>query len=238
MNTPTKPIMGNVEETYPGSNIYYFSFGGVPRSDWSGRDNSSNTPVTDLCYRPIDPVAGQKRSVYRSKGIQNKLKKGSKLSEFQREVTDHLVRYGLDTISYLPDPKEENKVRSVVTHHARYTSDTLKAVKLSKEIQGKCDSWDKKHDYEAKLFLMDSLEPEVRESFLVTSYDINESFAATWLKLVHYLPTTSSKSYDILKEQIRNLRPQQYSGQEFYVLSRILLLLERLIFVVSTTLNT
>ena len=152
MNTPTKPIMGSVDETYPGSNVYYLSFGGVPKSDWSGRDSASNSPVTDLCYRPIDPVAGQKGSVYRSKGLDNKLKKGSKLSDFQREVTDHLVRYGLDTISYLPDPKEGNKVRCVVTHHARYTSDILKAVKSSKDIQDKFDSWDKKHDYEAKLF--------------------------------------------------------------------------------------
>ena len=85
--------MGNVEETYEGSNVFYLSFGGAPRSDWWGRASTSVTPMTDLCYRPsIGPVAGQKGSVYRSKGLQEKFKKGAKLSEFQREVVDHLIR--------------------------------------------------------------------------------------------------------------------------------------------------
>ena len=216
--TPTKPIMGDVEETYKGSNVFYYSFGGVPKADWTDREKSS-APVTDLCYRPIDPVAGQKGSIYRSKGLERKLSKKSKLSEFQREVMEHLVRYGLDTVSYLPDPKNDAKVFNVVSHHARFTADLEKSISLAKIIQGKFDKWDQKHDFEAKTFLMDSLSPDVKDGFVVAVRESSDSFAATWLKLVYHLTTTSSKSYDVLKDKIRVLRPQQFSGQDIEALS-------------------
>ena len=91
-------------------------------------------------------------------------------------------------------------------------------MKATLDIKTKYDSWDLRHDNEAMKFLMNSLDESVKEGFEAFQDD-SDSFAATWLKLIHYLITTSAKTYDALKEQIRKKRPQQYSGQNISKLS-------------------
>jgi hypothetical protein len=59
---------------------------------------------------------------------------------------------------------------------------------------------------------LSSLSDSVKEGF-ETFHDNEDSFAATWLKLVHYLVTTTSKTYHDMKEGIRKKCPQQYPGQ-------------------------
>jgi hypothetical protein len=39
--------MGTTEETYPGSNVFYYAFGGQPKTDWSGLDPSSERLLAD-----------------------------------------------------------------------------------------------------------------------------------------------------------------------------------------------
>ena len=78
--------MGTTEETYPGSNVFYYAFGGQPKTDWSGLDPSSERLLADTCFRSLDPVSGQKSGVYRTKGLEadDRYKKGMKLSEYQK----------------------------------------------------------------------------------------------------------------------------------------------------------
>ena len=49
------------------------------------------------------------------------------LSAFQNAVWKHLQNSGMDTMSYLPDPKDPTKMTSVVTNHARFTLRTTKS---------------------------------------------------------------------------------------------------------------
>lgn len=210
---PSDPLMGTTEETYPGSGSFYYAFGGAPSVDWSKIGNLSSRLLTDLCYRSLDPVSGQKSALYRTKGLEKKFEKGEKLSDFQKKVWKHLRDYGLDTISYLPDPKDPSKVQTAVLYHARFTGDLDKAIVSCKNFRQSFDTWDKKNDYEARQFLLNSLSDTIKEGF-ETFNDDEDSFAATWLKLVHYLVTTTSKTYDKMKEQIRSKRPQQYPAQD------------------------
>lgn len=212
---PSDPLMGTTEETYAGSNVFYYAFGGVPKPDWSGLDASSERLLADTCFRSLDPVSGQKSGKYRTSGLEldEKYKKGMKLSEFQKVVWDHLVKYGLDTIGYLPDPRDPTKVHSVVTHHARFTGDLAKSILACSNLKSKFDQWDKKNDYEAREFLLNSLSKEIKEGFQ-NFHDKADSFGATWLKLVHYLVTTTAKTFDKMKDLIRTKRPQQYAGQD------------------------
>ena len=39
---PKSPTMGTCEETYPGSQSFYYAFGGKPHPDWSGIMDKSN----------------------------------------------------------------------------------------------------------------------------------------------------------------------------------------------------
>jgi hypothetical protein len=210
---PASPLMGTTEETYTGSNSFYYAFGGEPKPDWSGIKDLSSRLLSDLCFRSLDPVSGQKSTHYRTKGLAKLYERGQKLSEFQKHIWEHLTKYGLDTVAYLPDPKNPLKVQSVITHHARFTGDLNKALQSSKILQTKFDTWDKKHDYEARQFLLNSISETVKEGF-ETFHEIEDTFSATWLKLVHYLVTTTSKTYDEMKEAIRKKRPQQYPGQD------------------------
>ena len=106
---PSNPLMGSTEESYPGSGVYYYAFGGKPKPDWTGIQDFSSRLMSDLCYRSLDPMSGQKSTHYRIKGLSKTYDRTQKLSDFQKLVQDHLVKYGLDTIGYLPDPKNNNK---------------------------------------------------------------------------------------------------------------------------------
>ena len=88
-----------------------------------------------------------------------------------------------------------------------------KSLTRSKTFRKLYDNWDRKNNYKARQFLLSSLSESVKDGF-ETFHEQDDTFAATWLKLVHYLVTTTSKTYDAMKEVIRKKRPQQYPGQD------------------------
>ena len=135
-----------------------------------------------------------------------------KLSDFGTKVMEHLKEYGLDTLTYLPDPGNTIDVLSVVYYHARFIGDMDKSLKFCNDCKKHYDSWDKKNDHDAKKFLLGSLSDKTREKF--KPFHSNEdTFAGTWLRLVQHLVTTTSKTYDDKKKEIRQLIPQQFAGQ-------------------------
>ena len=210
---PGDPVMGKCLETWKGSSDYYYVFGGKPKPDWSGLADGVDRSMSNSCYRSMDPVAGLKSSRYRVKGLEKKFDPKQSVSIFNSAVWDHLEEYGLDTIAYLNDPREMNQMQNVVRNHAQFTGDMNTAVQISKNLYKSFDTWDKKHDLEAKSFLMDSLSDELKEDFKPFYNKHEDTFAITWLKLIHYLISTNSKSFDKVKEVIRNMKPQNYPGQ-------------------------
>ena len=216
---PQNPLMGTCEETYSGSGSYYYVFGGKPKADWTGIEDLNERSMSDLCFRSLDPVVGQKSVHSRTKPLSQKFTAKSNLAEFQEEVWDHLYKFGLDTISYLPDPKNNTEVLCVVTKHAQLTGDMKKMGGLSSAVSGKFDIWDKKNDTEAKAFLLSSLSEELKRDFKPFHDKEKDTFAMTWLKLIHYLVSSNSRTFDKLKDEIRKIRPQQYSGQNIEKMS-------------------
>ena len=209
---PVDPKMGTTEETYSGSGDYYYAFGGEPLHDWSGIKDLNSRLLSDLCFRPVDPVSGQKSSVLRTKGLASKYQRKDKLAVFQKQVWTHLKNHGLDTIGYLQNPNDPTSCLSVVTHHARYTGDLNKAQALSNSFKAEFDIWDKKHDFEAKNFLLSSLNQELLRG-LETYLEDEDTFAITWLKFVRYLVVTTARTFDVMKESLRSIKPQSYEGQ-------------------------
>jgi hypothetical protein len=47
---PSDPLMETTEEIFPGSGVYYYTFGGAPKSDWLGIENPDTRLLSDLCY--------------------------------------------------------------------------------------------------------------------------------------------------------------------------------------------
>ena len=64
---PSRPIMESVKETYMGSNSFYYPFGSKPRANWNGTKKSRL--LANLCFQALDPVSGQKSSIYQMKGF-------------------------------------------------------------------------------------------------------------------------------------------------------------------------
>ena len=115
---PKNPRMGTCIETFIGSNSYHCLFGGTPKADWSGIQDPNQRSRSDLQFRSLDPVAGQKITLHRQKGLSKKFERKHNLTDFQDLVWDHLVKYGLETLSFLPDPKDTTKVLCVVKKHS------------------------------------------------------------------------------------------------------------------------
>ena len=93
------------------------------------------------------------------------------------------------------------------------------AILLSETIKTKFDKWDKRHDIEAKSFLLDSLSDEFKKDFKPFHEKDTDTFSLTWLKMVHYLVSSNSKTFDKLKEDIRKIKPQQFAGQNIEKMS-------------------
>ena len=210
---PGNSRMGTCEETYQGSNSYYMVFGGKPRSDWSGIEDLNSRSMSDLCFRSLDPVAGQKSTFYRTKPLSTKFEPKHNLTDFQSKIWSHLVKYGLDTIAYLPDPRDSKQVLCTVEKHAQFTGDMSLVEKMGIFFQQRFDTWDKKNDSEAKEFLIESLSETLKKDFKPFYDRDKDIFSIVWLKLIHYLVSSNSKTFDKVKDDIRSIKPQMYPGQ-------------------------
>ena len=146
----------SAEERYTGSNSYYYLFVGRLRFDWSGIKNKKSRLLTYLCFWALFSVSGQNSSIYQTKDLSTLSNSNCKLSEFQKEVWNHLKRYRLDTIAYIVDLCDNTKVLSVITHHSRCTGDKAKAITSNKKTKNEYDTWECKHDKKSKTDLLGS----------------------------------------------------------------------------------
>ena len=219
-DTKPKITMGVWEETYVGSKQFNAKVGGKPLPDWSGLDPSAiRRNITSMHYRPINPANGSKGYTNRINGLESKFKKGDDISEFQLTVWEHLKAHGLDTIAYLQDPYDNTTVLNVVENHPRFSRDVKESEKLSTIFSNKFDKFDIENDTCAKTFLLSSIDNSLLSSLRPRLED-DETFAITWLKLMHMLITTSIIRFDSIKLTIRTMNPSSYSGQNIDALAQ------------------
>ena len=91
----------------------------------------------------------------RCKGFEDKFSKNGDLYKFQRRLIDHLKIMGMDTITYLPDPADNDQMVNVMTDHTRFTQ---AYVRSAAPIQyAKYDAYDRSNDRAVRLMFVDSL---------------------------------------------------------------------------------
>ena len=213
-------IMGTWEETYKGSGVFNALVGGRPKPDWSGLDKTQPyRAIQGSHYRPIDPIKRVKGAAYRTAGLEVKFSKGHSISKFQKDVWNHLVTHGLDTIAYLKDPFTSSIMINVVENHPRFCHNHEKnAVILLKEGKKHFDQWDKENDANARQFLINSLDDDILEA-IKHQIQPEFSFTTVWLYLIHHIITTSSARFDDIKSTIRSMSPLQYEAQNITLLA-------------------
>ena len=203
-----------------GSNTWNCLVGGKPLADWSRLSpRQINRIEYTTRFRPLNPILDVKGLTARTKGLEQKFKKGDDLIIFQSKIWKHLVEHGLDTIAYLENPSDITDVLDTVNNHTRFVSDTAKTETAIDNFKNEFDDMDRTNDTAATTFLLNSLDPSIADD-LVEDTDINDTFTKVWLQFIRALCTNSLNRYDNIKNQIRAKDPSQYAGQNIEVMAK------------------
>jgi hypothetical protein len=148
---------------------------------WSALEDPNPPDIEPTQYRPTNVSRTAKQQHYRISGLITKFTKDSNLLTFQRDVADHLNNYGLDTITYLPNPQDASSMISILTDHAKF--DHTKVASMEEPQASKYDKYDKGNIRDAKKFLMNSLDPELKKQMHESCKD-TDSFIEYWMSLM------------------------------------------------------
>ena len=98
--------------------------GGAPKDDkWTLLKDETATAarLMPMMHRPHNQKGEAVTYRERTTGLPTLLKEPKDLLWFEHHVLQHLTRYGLDTVAYVPSPSDPTKMLNIVESHARYT---------------------------------------------------------------------------------------------------------------------
>ena len=214
---PTTPIMGGLVQS--SKDEFAAWMGGKPLVDWSGLHPSSSTKLhVPTQAHPTSVSLSAKAYGYHTTGFETKFfTKDKDFMSFSRKVPRHLEDHGMDTISFLPDPLDKNKMISVVKNHARFSLEYAQVE--YKKIKNSMDAYDISNHEVAMTFLCNSLDPDLEE-LLDTHMDEDEAFPIAWLCLMDLIVSSSINKFETIKDRIKKCLPSQYKGQDIIKLSQ------------------
>ena len=148
---PVKPIMGGIV-----SAEYNTAWtGGVPKPDWSGLKVIVLQPANPCQLRYPTGKTATTSYGYRIEGLSVQLSCIKGLNTFKRSVCQHMTKWGMDSIAYLPDPYDSKEVVHIVDGFPCFSLESCQTA--SKIQRKKYDSYDKENDAAAVMFLLLSL---------------------------------------------------------------------------------
>jgi hypothetical protein len=213
---PTEPNNGGVLSNPDGK--WDVWTGGKPKYDWSGLDiNAATTFESPNQLRSTYASSAQKGYNYRKTGLQIKFGHDNDLTSFQDAVMDHLTDTGMDSISYLPDPKDATKMISIITSHSRFTISSMRT--HSGTLEPLFDDYDRMNDKAAKRFLLDSLSKELGALIKKKTQD-DDTFVIVWMLILQSIQSMSIEVFKEIKNHIKSRHPLQYSGENLAKLGK------------------
>lgn len=205
---PTEPRNGGVVSNPDGK--WDVWTGGKPKHDWSGLDNSAAKTFASPNQLRATSRYSQKGYNYRKNGTATKFGRDDDLAPFQDTVMEHLADTGMDSIAYLPDPKDTTKMISVVTSHSRFTIDSVRGHQGT--FKPLFDEYDLMNDKAAKHFLIGSLSAEFGALIKKKAKD-DDTFTVVWMLVLQSIQSTSIEVFERIKTRIKARHPSQYSGE-------------------------
>ena len=212
---PTKPVMGGIQKQSDTSNMAWT--GGKPRVGWTELEDPNPSSIIATQIRSPSVSLETKALYHRTTGLEPKFTRESDLLTFQKKMMDHMIRYGMDTITYLPDPTDPTQVISVLSEHAQFTLKEAKTSEKSKQ-QGCYDQYDHANVRDSKTLLLNSLD----ESVLTQMYencDDDETFIVHWMNLMLIVGSISIERFDRIKDSIKARKIQNYAGENVEAIS-------------------
>ena len=199
--------------------------GGKPKHDWSALDASAPTDLKDPNQmRPASPGSAQKSSMYREVGLEQKFSRNANFQDFITTTSEYFVRYGLDTIAYLPNPANGSEMLLVIEAYARFDYDA--AVEAAALLTKKFDKFDEANSKSASRWLLNSLDEDLKHN-ISKRLKIEDGFVAHWFELVREIQSVSFDRFENLKQDIRKLRLTQFPQQNVKLLSNAYLQLAK-----------
>jgi hypothetical protein len=203
---PTKPVIGGLYEHCTDN---WTAWTGEPNHTWDGLDPSAREK-----YKNPNQLRYQDPS-YESKGfnrrvipLDTKFEKGDDLRTFKLDITKHLVKHGMDTITYLNDPENSaNMTSSVIEDHARFTADTAR--EKSEFCVMLFDKYDDSNNEAAVEYLLGSLGPLLLQS-VRDDLETADPFTVVWLLIIKNIQSTLIDTYQDMNNKIRALKPAHY----------------------------
>lgn len=194
--------------------------GGVPKADWSSLEMQTIKPYSVHCYRyPNDPADEAKATVRRTtppKGVIIK----AQTSDFyfvKNSLIAHSKEHGIDSIFYVPDPKNPTQVISVLEQHSRLTmEDVAEGIKTLKPAW---DDFDHENDHCAQVLLLNTLDREFARQ-LQSLHLHTLSAAEVWMMVTRSIQSTSAERFDLLRQKLRDLSPLKIAGQNIMAYCR------------------
>jgi hypothetical protein len=207
---PTQPVMGGVQKQSDTSNMAWT--GGKPRVGWTELEDPNPSSIIATQIRSPSVSLETKALHHRTTGLEPKFTRESDLLTFQKKMMDHMIRYGMDTITYLPDPTDPKQVISVLSEHAQFT---LKEAKTSekRDHQDFYDQYDHANIRDSKTFLLNSLDEAVLTQ-MYENCDDDETFIVHWMNLMLIVGSISIERFDRIKDSIKARKIQNYAGED------------------------
>jgi hypothetical protein len=176
--------------------------GGRSLYDWSGLDSMWVMKSKSLNQlHPTSLSGAQKSYNYCQKGLKTSFDCGSDLSVFQTALLKKLQDTGLDTITYMPHPKDPKDMVSILQYYASFMLDAVR--EHAKRLVPLYDQYDDANDRMAITCLLDSLAPGLANTIEKKCLE-SDSFAVVWMILIQTIQSTSVEVYELLKKSIKD----------------------------------
>ena len=142
--------------------------GGKPKPDWSGLEEPITSSVVEATrHRPTATSPSAQGQERRRKGQEPAFKIGANLKDFVENVEKHLEETGMDTIAYVQDPADPNRVSSCVADYPRFNPRVMQRMLVGRF--DKYDHYDKANDEDAVEYLLNSVDKELKDKIEVCS---------------------------------------------------------------------
>jgi len=212
---PVKPKFGGIAKISSDSWVAWT--GGKPKADWTDLEKPNPVSIAATQYRSNSVSSQAKSHKYRVEGLETKFTRTSKMQTFEKKVMKHLVAHGLDTVTYLRNPADPNKVVSVIDSHALFN--LKKGQEAGNKIkEDEFDTYCHDNDRDAKEFLFNSVDSALETQLLEDTKD-EDSFVSVWLALIHITRSVSVDRFDKVKQRFKQRKIADYAGENLEAMS-------------------
>jgi Zinc knuckle len=204
-----KPKLGDLLPVGPGKHVAVV--GGQPTVDLQELVNPDpHSKIGPFRHRPTDTAAAQKGEQIRVKGLEPQITVDSKLSDVADKIGKHLVKHGIDTISYFASPADNTKTASCVLEYPLFPLGIME--QLCENRYAQYDGYSQRNDDEAIEYLLNSVDDSLK--MYLDSTSKRKPFGHYFANLVDKLQQGTEDRIDAIKKKLLEMKASDYSGED------------------------